>query len=135
MMKLFFMMMDINHSDDYFWGENLSVWWKFITVMKIYYCVEYLTRWCKLITVIKVFTVMKFYRYDENLSPWGKFITGIKIYPCDEIWSLWWNVITVRESVTLNITKFITEIKNISLWWLIDLSICYCDEIDHFYNC
>ena len=84
--------MKIYHCD-----ENLFLWWKYIAVMKIYLCDESLLLQWKFLAVINFIAVMKIYRCDKNLSPWWKFINLMKIYHCNENLSLSWKFIVVMK--------------------------------------
>ena len=82
------------------WDENVLPWWIFIILMKIYhsddnhYIDETLSLWGKFITVIKSITQMKIFQWDviyncnENLSLQWRWIMMMRIIACYENLSL-----------------------------------------------
>ena len=75
-------MMKIYHCDDnHYIVETLSLWWKFIPVIKINHSDENM----------KNITIMKIYHCDEDESWWWKLLPLMKIYHSKKKnSSLWW---------------------------------------------
>ena len=93
----------------YHWNENVSLWWKIITVMKINHSAE-----------IFLFNIMKIVYFDENFLLWRQFIIKMEIYYCDN-WGenilLWCKFLTVLH-YKRNKNK-ITFLETIVVWCII----------------
>ena len=104
------------HSD-----ENLSLWWKSITEMKICHSDESFSLWWNIITQLKS------YHFDENWWLWLKFImlleshhfnklfsTANIFHHLDEYLCLQWTFDLLKKSYTwriLLVLKFVNQIK------------------------
>ena len=95
-------------------GLNLSVWWKLIKLVKIYYFDENLSLQWKYINLIQI------HHFDENSSIWWK-VTSLTIHHFGENSSLCWKIANMMKfhhfdeysslALKCKLIEFITLIK------------------------
>ena len=88
--------------------KKLSLWWQFITLMKLQFFNE------KIITLINVL------QFNENWAFWWTPITLMKNRQFDENPSLWWKFINLRRKIPYceeSCLTFIVLMKKSSFWW------------------
>ena len=107
----------------HFFKIKLTLWWKFLNSMQLHQCDENWSNlwicsiWWTLITPMKFIPFMKTHYFNERYPLWWKFITLMKIHCFGENSSLWWKLLNFMEICCSDEKGAFLWFFILKVWW------------------